>query len=386
MGIADARPVNFQQIVGLKHNIERVQYDVKGAIQLGEPLRSYVVVGPSGTGKTTIATVIVTETGGVVHKFLGSDIKKPEDLYEISARLNNGDVVIIEEAHTINKMVQAVLLEWIENFKILGGAEFNIFDAPRVCFVFPTTNAGKLSKALRDRCITLTTHYYSVDEIKQILLGAASRINLDLSQDEPALTLLAQSSRGTPRIAVMHRLDFLRKIMVVDKLPFNLETVQRMLAINHINAWGLEKNDIEYCKILHKKILENKNRPISKNILIQSTGYAIDIIENIIEAYLHQIGVIKIEPRGRMLTDFGCEILGLDQILHNPWDELVQYQIDENVLKELINDVNVRKGGMKALAPKLGLRYGTDNHIMLNALRNIGYTARKSAGIVPIDG
>ncbi len=384
MKLADARPNKLDDIIGLDHNKDLILYNTSGAIKLGEPPRSYIAVGPAGTGKSTIAGAIATITGGNLFKFLGSDISKPQHLYEIASRLIDGDVCIIEEAHTISKLVQAVLLEWIENFKILGGAEYNIFDAPKVTFVFPTTNAGKLSKALRTRCIILSTNFYSINDIKKILLTAASKVKLDLSSDDEALTILAQSSRGTPRIAVMHRLDLLRKVMAVDNLPFNKNTVLRVLQINHINIWGLEKNDIEYCKVLYRKTLENKGRPVSKKILIESTGFESDIVEDMIEAYLHQIGVIRIETRGRSLTDFGYEMLGFDPIMVDPVDELVKAKVDLDELSKLVEDEDVRKLGMKGIAPKLGLRYGTDNLILKDALESIGYTSRKSVGIVKL--
>lgn len=314
------------------------------------------------------------------------------------ARVKDNDVIHVEEAHTLGgsgkkaKHVQAVLLELIENGKILGGGgQFSVIEAPKVSFVLPTTSPGKLSEPLRTRCRILFTHYYTVEQIEQILLRAARKIGLDISKDKDALRLLAKSCRGSPRIAVMQRLDGLANIMAVDKLKFTVSTVQRFFALYEINEWGLEATDIQYCQTLYHKVMA-MGRPISKKTMEQTLGIAEDMLSEVIENYLIQIGAIVIETKGRMITDKGCEMIGMPPIRFNSLEQLAVKQaarqvttIDTDKLEELLADPDIRRKGMKGVCAELGLRYGPDNERLQQILAQLGWVARQRAGIVPLE-
>lgn len=390
------RPTTLDDIVGMEYNKSIIMYDILGCQALGDPLSSYIIAGPPGTGKTTISEIIAMlskrpngDRAEIVKK-LGSDIKSPESLYEIAANCQDGDVIYLEEAHSIgggsnkSKICQAILLEWIENFRILGGAEYNVLHAPKTCFVLPTTNPGKLSYALRTRCKILHTSYYNVDEMKEIIARAGERVGMYLREDDDALTLLAQCSRGTPRVAIMHRLDTLRKVMAVDQLPYSHSTVQKCLQINSIDEWGLEPNDRKYCEVLYEKTMLSGGKPVSRKTMIQCMGLSEDMMDSMIEAYLQQIGAIRIDSRGRVLTELGYELIGQTPILTDPIDTLKSKNIDLDRLRALLVDSSIRKQGMKGLMEQFGLRYGVDNGIMQGALKRCGYIARRRVGITEI--
>jgi len=297
------RPKTLDEIVGMEHNKQILHYDINGCLELGQPMPSYIISGIAGGGKTTIAGIIATLAESNIYKYVGTEIKNVEDLLEIADICKDDDVIYLEEAHAMGKNVQTALLEWIESFKLPDGT-----DAPRISFIMPTTNPGKLSKPLRDRCKHLHVGYYSIAEIEEILVQAAQKVGINLTVDTDALHILAKCSRGTPRIAINNRLDIVRKIMVVDKLPFCLDTVRKMLETHDINEWGLEANDLLYLNTLYDKVSLTK-RPVSKMNMSYSTGFDVDMIEEVIERYLLQIDIIKIESRGRMITPFGCEVL-----------------------------------------------------------------------------
>lgn len=376
------RPQTLEEVVGLDHIKEPLRYEIEGSLKLNQPMPSFIISGPGGTGKSTIADIIASLSKGDVEKLLGADLKTPNDLYGLAQRLKDQDVVVIEEAHTLSPKCQAVLLEWIENFKILGGGDYGVLLAPKVCFVFPTTDEGQMSKPFRNRCRILNTAYYQITQIEDILVKAGAKIGIDLTSDPKALRLLAQCSRATPRIAVMHRLDILRKVMIVDNRPYKFETVIYMLKMHKIHPWGLEHNDIKYCNVLYKKLQDNLGKPVAKKILSQSTGFSDNVIDNVIESYLQQIHAIKVEARGRTLTAFGFEILGLEPIKPDILD--LRPGIDVEYLGNLIKDEKICKQGMKGLAPKLGLVYGRDNSIIQDALRQLGFISKKNIGIVPL--
>lgn len=388
------RPQSIDEIVGMEYNKQIIKYDVLGARALNEPVPSYIFAGPPGTGKTTLGDVIAIHSkrpngeSSEVFKMLGSNIKSPEDLIDIAVQCKDGDIIFLEEAHSIgggsknSAYCQALLLEWIENFRILGSAGTMNFgpngDAPKVCFLFPTTNPGKLSFALRTRCKILHTSYYNLSDMEEIIRRSANKFGMNVDSDPAALRLLAQSSRGTPRVAIMHRLDSLRKVMTVDQLPYCLTTVRKCLQINNINDWGLEANDIKYCHILYNKIIENSGRPIAKKTMEHSLGFSSDLID-IIEAYLHQIDAITIDTRGRKLNQFGCNIIGKNFITGE-----VKNNIDEGRLKEILKDSDVRRTGMKGIMGDFGLTYGKDNSRMKAALYACGFIVKRRIGIVPI--
>lgn len=305
------RPQSLDEIVGMETNKKILYYDINGSLELGQPIPSYIISGPSGTGKTTLAMIIADMAKSQVYRYMGTEIKSIDTLRDIGEQCEDLDIIYIEEAHSLNKSIQTAMLDWIENFLFPNGE-----CAPKVTFILPTTNPGKLLKPLRERCKQLHVSIYSVDEIKRILINAASKINIDLESDEAALDLLARCSRGIPRIAVSNRLDSLHKLITIDRVPYNMDTVKNMLETQGINEWGLESSDLIYLETLYDKIRSGR-RPVSKQNLCSSTGFDIDNIEEIIERYLLQINAIRIDPRGRMITNFGCEILNKTNPLVN---------------------------------------------------------------------
>ena len=379
------RPTNTEDLVGLENVKNSIKYAVLGAKRLNETIPHFIIAGPPGCSKTTTARIIGSYSGGQFYQKMGFDLKTPSDIDDIRMDVNDNDVVFIEEAHTMHKKAQVALLTWLEQYKVFVG-EGPGEDAPHVCFIFATTNPGKLSKPLRDRCEKLYTSYYKITDLEEILARAGSKLGLDLRSQPDALRRLAKSSRGTPRIAINSRLGSLRKVMIVDGLPYNLDTVNHMLQLGGINEWGLEKADIEYCHALAAK-LATSNRSVSKQILTHTTGFDEDFID-IIEMYLNQIGAITISSSGRSLTPFGYEIIGIkrDEVaaVVQGTNTTPVVDIDMKKLADLIEDPQIRKSGMKYVAGQLGLCYGVDNAKLQAALNELGYRARRRIGIEKI--
>lgn len=301
-----SRPNTINDVIGLEDVKQTLKYDIGGAIQRGTKIPHILLSGPPGLGKTTIAHIVSKMTGGEVHRVMGSDLSDPSSVLDLASQCKDNDAVFIEEAHGISKKASYILLPWMEEFVLISS---NNIPAPKVIFILATTNAGKLSDALRNRCRILNLNYYSVDELKRVIYRAGKSFGYDLDNDD-ALTLLAQCSRGTPRTAIEQRLDRVLNVMAIDNLPFTFDTVMKTLEIGQIHPMGLEKADLIYCNTLFKIQEINRGSPVSFNLMCQNTGLSSDVISNVIESFLNQSGMIQITPRGRILTELGYRAIG----------------------------------------------------------------------------
>lgn len=375
------RPSTLEQIVGCDYIKQTIKYSVTGAAKLNETPPHFLLSGSAGTGKTTVARAIGECNGGEFHQIMGYDLKSSEDIQGLAASVKSKDCILIDEAQAMNAKAQVALLSWLEDYRI--STENGRVDAPRVSFCFATTNPGKLSRPLRERCKNLQLSFYSLNQLKQILYNAGLKYNLNLRSDDDALTLLAQCSRGIPRIAILHRLDLLRKMMIVDNLPYNLTTVENMLKINKINEFGLEANDMKYLEVLYDKLTDNSNKPVSKKIISQCVGLDDDGID-VLESYLNMISAIRILSNGRTLTPFGCELINKPIITSFNAKKASAVRVDIEKMKKFLEDKGNHKKGMKGLADFLGLTYGKDNHLLREALKTLGYQPVQRAGIISI--
>lgn len=381
------RPQDTNDLVGLDDIKEIITNDIEGSKKLGEPISSFLLEGVSGCGKTTVAGIIANQLGGKLHSRIAGNIKKTSDLMDLAVQVSDGDVIIIEEAHDLNKKIQSQILIWIESFKLYdldgGGSPVSV---PKTSFVFPTTSAGRLSKPLVNRCKILHFSFYTTDQISEILVRAARKYDLDLTSDLEALRLLAQSSRSTPRIAVMNRLDGLRKFMAAKDLPYNADTVRRLMKIYKISSHGLESNDIRYINILYDKLLSGGGRPVSKQTLLQSTNLSDDTVEVMIEGYLLQQNIIAITHGGRIITEEGYRVLDLEPPQTDSAKILQQStDVDMERLAVLVKNQEMRAGGMKRVAAELGLRYPQDIYMLKSALKKLGFDVRRRSGIIPME-
>lgn len=377
------RPTTLDEIIGLDHIKQILNYEVVGAQLLNEKPSHIILEGPPGSGKTTVCAVLANIMGGTAHRYLAADLKSPEAVYEMAQSIKDNDTVLLEEAHTMSRKVESVFLPWFESGELLGGGQYGVINAPKCVFVLATTSSGLISPALRSRCKLLSTSYYSIDDIKTIITNAARKLNVDVTNRE-ALTLLAQSSRGTPRTALMNRLDPLRKMMAVDHTEFDLESVNNFFKVHKVSPWGLENNDLIYCKALYEKMEVGNGKPVSTRTIAQTTGFAEDIILSVIEPYLNQIGVIRIDTRGRSFTEQGYELLGYNPIVPKLVYGIKSNAINMEELKVLLENPSIRQAGMRAVAQHFGLKYGPDNYLIKEALEKLGYTAVQRIGIIKL--
>lgn len=393
-GITDqTRPKSLDEVIGNEQNLQIIKIAVSGAKKRRAPIPSFIIDGPAGTGKSTLGNCIAEYAGGNLHKLWGSDIKVPQDIYDLALRPRDGDVVFIDEAHAIGgarnaRGCQAMFYEWIEDFVLTGGGPFGVGTPPKVSFVFATTDSGRLSKPLQTRCQSLSTSYYPLEQIEELLVRAANKLGLDLRSKPEALRMLAKSSRATPRIAVMQRLNMYLNYLAVEELPYGVESVTAYLRSMGIDQYGLEPQDLLYLNKIYE--CSTGGKPVGLNTLIQVTGLEDNILLRRIEPFHLQLPTIRIGSGGRSLTPLGYQIIGkvplqIEEVITTT-ASMVKKPIDREWIRKYCENKETASKGIKPILDHFGLTYVYGDHrkIIQNLMGELGYASRQRVGIVKI--
>jgi Holliday junction DNA helicase RuvB len=306
------RPQDFRSYIGQERIKQNLKLAIAAAKKRGEPLDHVLLYGPPGLGKTTMATVIANEMGAQIRITSGPAVERAADLASLLTNLQDGDILFIDEIHRLHRSVEEVLYSAMEDFKLdimLGkgpSAKSLRLDLPKFTIIGATTRTGSLAAPLRDRFGMIhRLEFYSVDEISKIIMRAADI--LDVKVDETAARKLAQRSRLTPRIA--NRL--LKRVR--DYADINGDGIidepisHKALLLLEIDELGLDPAD----RILLSAIIDNyRGGPVGLDTLAALTAEEKTTIEDFIEPYLMQIGLIERTPRGRKATHKAYKHLG----------------------------------------------------------------------------
>lgn len=298
------RPRDFTSYVGQSRLKQNLQLAITAAQKRGEALDHILLYGPPGLGKTTMATVIANEMGATIRVTSGPAIEKSGDLASLLTNLQDGDILFIDEIHRLHRSVEEVLYSAMEDFKLdimLGkgpSARSLRLDLPQFTIIGATTRAGALAAPLRDRFgMVHRLEFYSPSEIRQIIERAAKI--LDVRIDPLAADRLATRARLTPRIA--NRL--LKRVR--DYADVNGDGIidhsisRKALDLLEIDELGLDPAD----RMLLGAIIDNYNGgPVGVETLAALTSEERLTIEDTIEPYLMQIGLLERTPRGRKVT------------------------------------------------------------------------------------
>lgn len=310
------RPEFLKDYIGQEAIKENLKVFIEAAKKRNEPLDHALFYGPPGLGKTTISCIIANEMGVNIKITSGPAIEKPGELASILTKLNEGDVLFIDEIHRLNRQVEEVLYPAMEDFAIdimIGkgqDAKSMRLDLPKFTLIGATTRAGLLTAPLRDRFgLIEKLEFYTDEELKTIIVNSADRLKIRI--DDEGAYEMARRSRGTPRLA--NRL--LKRVRDFADVKFEgritKEVADYALDLMKVDKAGLDHTDRNYLMTIIEKFLGG---PVGLDTLSAALGEDPGTLEDVYEPYLIKNGFVNRTPKGRVVTDLAYSHFGLEKI------------------------------------------------------------------------
>jgi Holliday junction DNA helicase RuvB len=307
------RPQGLDEFIGQAEVRANLKVFIQAARQRGEAMDHTLFYGPPGLGKTTLAQIMSRELGVSFRMTSGPVLAKAGDLAAILTNLEARDVLFIDEIHRLNPVVEEVLYPALEDFEldlVIGegpAARTMRIELQPFTLVGATTRLGLLTTPLRDRFgIPTRLQFYTVDELHQIVTRNARK--LGAPADEGGAREIAQRSRGTPRISGR----LLRRVVDFAMVEGD-GTVTRALADHALTRLGVDNLGLDGADRRYLRLIAENyaGGPVGIETMSAALSESRDALEEVIEPFLLQQGLIQRTPRGRMLAQKGWDHLGM---------------------------------------------------------------------------
>ncbi|NOZ43268.1 MAG: Holliday junction branch migration DNA helicase RuvB [Alphaproteobacteria bacterium] len=307
------RPARLKDFIGQRKNCDNLKIFIEAARQRGDALDHVLFYGPPGLGKTTLAQIMARELGVNFRATAGPVISKAGDLAALLTNLEQNDILFIDEIHRLNPAVEEILYPAMEDYHldlIIGegpAARSVRIDLPPFTLIGATTRSGLLTTPLRDRFgIPIRLEFYSAEDLETIIRRAARVLHVEMTGD--GAREIACRARGTPRIAGR----LLRRVadyaLVQADGGIDRQLADMALTRLEVDSRGLDAMDHKYLTCIG---VNYNGGPVGIETLAAALSEPRDAIEEIIEPYLLQCGLVQRTPRGRMLSPRGYDHIGV---------------------------------------------------------------------------
>lgn len=307
------RPRLLNEYIGQTQVKDNLSIFIKAAAARNEALDHVLLFGPPGLGKTTLANIIANELNVNIRVTSGPAIERQGDLAAILTNLGDNDVLFIDEIHRLSKTVEEILYSAMEDFALdiiigKGPAARSVrLDLPHFTLIGATTRLGAIAAPLRDRFgVQCCLEFYKPEELQFIITRAAEILNVKI--DKEGALEIARRSRGTPRIAnrLLKRVRDFAQVLGVEVIDRQL--ADEALAKLEVDRYGFDRNDR---KILTTIVKTFGGGPVGIETIAAAVSEESSTIEDVIEPYLMQQGMLNRTSRGRMATRETYRYLGM---------------------------------------------------------------------------
>lgn len=299
--LAALRPDNLDTYIGQEHAVRRLRYAIAAARIEGRALPHILISGPAGIGKTSLAQAIAGEMGTDIKIVLGSQIKSFDDVVKLLANLDDGDILFIDEIHSMSREVEEYFYHPMEDKQILYNDEW--LETADFTLIGATTHPGLLSRPLRDRFkIRLELTLYDATSLAAIA-GAVLAMR-GLKVDPSAAGQIGVRARGVPRVAVALAERVYDWVVAHGMGNVTEEAVLDCMGVEGVDPLGLTETDYRYLSYL-----ASAKRPVGLPSLASAINIDKDYIEQYIEPWLIHLGFVVRSRSGRVITERGLAYL-----------------------------------------------------------------------------
>lgn len=298
------RPNGFDEFVGQDDAKRNLKVMVLAAKSRGECIDHVLLAGPPGLGKTSLSCVIAREMGSRLVHVMCPSVKTREALINILLDLNENDVLLLDEVHSLDLKVEELLYTVMEDstlcFVTKAGDAVSI-PLPRFTIVAATTRSGDLSQPLRDRFSrTIQMQFYTVPQLTELVVQTAAKIDVWCTRQ--AAIGIAMRSRGTPRVA-----NAILRMARDEAQSIGAPVVEAEIVITACESNGIDSAGLDSVTRRYVEFLSGKSKPVGIATISAYVGEPVGTLENTVEPYLIRVGLIEKLPSGRALTQKGAQ-------------------------------------------------------------------------------